>query len=69
MSEFDQLGEVLKIYKNEELFELKLKLKDTTTKDDIDAVINEVVLPVYPHLITYDLRGGLFKCSYSAVVV
>ena len=63
--EFENLGEVLGFHQTPELIEIKVKLNENTTKSMIDAYCVEYIEPIYPVLISFDIQGNYFKCSYT----
>lgn len=63
--EFENLGDVLAFYKTNEMIEIKVKLHEDTTKPMIDAYCVEFIESIYPVLISFDIQGRYFKCSYT----
>ena len=63
--EFENLGEVLGFYQTNQLIEIKVKLNEDTTKSMIDVYCFEYIEPIYPKLVTFDIQGNYFKCSYT----
>ena len=62
--EFETLGDVLGFYQSPEAIEIKVKLYEDTTKAMIDTYCVEYIEPVYPKLVSFDIQGNYFKCSY-----
>ena len=63
--EFETFGEVLNFHKTDILIELKMKLNEETKKSDLDLLCSELIEPIFPVLITFDIQGRFFKCSYT----